>query len=321
MSDNLSRRSFLNKAAAVTAAGLIMPEFSGISDQKGDQNAKLKAGQKSKSKIELNMNPLKLGLMTYMVGSSWDIDTIIKNLKETQFQHVELRTTHKHGVEVTMTKQQRAEVKKSFADAGIATSLASGFQYHFTDQAELRKNIEGTKEYLQLCADIGGEGIRVFPNAVPKEGQEGREKIMEQIGKSVAECGKAGNDLGVEVRLEEHGQGTANIPVIKKILDYADVPYVYVIWNSSDSDYTGQGLPKGYEGMSLEDQFNMVKDRIRCIHLREMFTPYPWRELFSLLSKAGYKGYCDAELSDQSCEPVRMMKNYRTAFLALQNAI
>jgi sugar phosphate isomerase/epimerase len=259
--------------------------------------------------------------MTYMVGSTWDIDTIIKNLKEAQFEHVELRTTHKHGVEVTMNKQERADVKKRFADAGLAISLASGFMYHFEDQAVLRKNIEGTKEYLQLAADIGAQGIRVFPNAVPKEGQEDREKTLERIGKSVAECGKVGNDLGVEVRLEEHGQGTANIPVIRKILDYAGVPYVYVIWNSSDSDYTGEGLPKGYEGMSLEDQFNLVKDRIRCIHMREMFTPYPWRELFSLLSKAGYKGYCDAELADQSCEPVRMMKNYRTAFLAMQNAV
>lgn len=320
MSENFSRRSFLGKAAAAAAAGLILPGIPEINDQnqKGNQKSNQKAG---KSKTELNPNPLKLGLMTYMVGSSWDIDTIIKNLKEAQYGHVELRTTHKHGVEVTMNKEQRADVKKKFADAGLAISLASGFQYHFDDPAVLRKNIEGTKEYLQLGADIGAQGIRVFPNAVPKEGMEGREQTLERIGKSVAECGKVGNDLGVEVRLEEHGQGTANIPVIRKILDYAAVPYVYVIWNSADSDYTGEGLPKGYEGMSLEDQFNLVKDRIRCIHMREMFTPYPWRELFSLLSKAGYKGYCDAELSDQSCEPVRMMKNYRTAFLAFQNAI
>jgi sugar phosphate isomerase/epimerase len=185
----------------------------------------------------------------------------------------------------------------------------------------LRKNIEGTKEYLQLAADVGALGIRVFPNAIPKEGDPSREKMMVQIARSLSECATAGHNLGVEVRVEEHGQGTANIPVIKQILNYADNPYLYMIWNNSDSDYTGKGLPKGYEGMTLEAQFNLVKDRIRNVHLRELFTDYPWRNLFSLLSKSGYNGYLDIELSDESCEPVRMMKNYRVAFLALQNAI
>jgi sugar phosphate isomerase/epimerase len=309
MSTNYSRRNFLNIAAVSTAA-VVIPDFTTYSEK-----------QKKKSAVPLNNNPLKLGLMTYQVGRTWDIETIIKNCKETKFEHVQLRTTHAHGIEVTLSAAKRAEVKKRFADAGLAISLASAFQYHFTDPAELRKNIEGTKEYLQLAADVGALGIRVFPNAVPKEGDKTREKILEQIGKSVAECANVGHNLGVEVRLEEHGQGTANIPVIKQILDYADNPFVYVIWNNSDSDYTGEGLPKGYEGMSLEAQFNLVKDRIRNVHMRELFTEYPWRQLFSLLSQSGYKGYLDIELSDESCEPVRMMKNYRVGFLALQNAI
>jgi len=306
---DFSRRSFLQTASAMAALpvlsvnGKASPEYEGRDD------------------FAPNKNPLKLGLMTYLVGSKWDIETIIKNCKETKFEHVQLRTTHAHGVELTLTAAQRAEVKQRFADAGLAISLASAFQYQSTDPAELRKNIEGTKQFLQLAADVGALGVRVFPNAVPDEGDPTRQKILEQIGKSVSECATTGHNLGVQVRLEEHGTGTANIPVIRQILDYADNPYVYIIWNNSDSDYTGEGLPKGYEGMSLEDQFNLVKGRIGNVHLRELFTEYPWRRLFRLLSDSGYKGYCDIELSDESCEPVRMMKNYRVGFLALQNAL
>jgi len=309
MSRNFSRRGFITSAGA-SAAAFTLPGFTISPDS-----------QKKRDNFILNKNPLKLGLMTYLVGSKWDIETIIKNCKEAQFEHVQLRTTHAHGVEVTLTSAQRADVKKRFADAGLAISMASAFQYHSTDPAELRKNIEGTKQYLQLAADVGALGIRVFPNAVPAEGDPSREKILEQIGKSVSECATTGYNLGVQVRLEEHGQGTANIPVIKKILDYADNPNVWIIWNNSDSDYTGKDLPKGFEGMSLEDQFNLVKGRIGNVHLRELYTDYPWRKLFSLLSKSGYKGYLDIELSDESCEPVRMMKNYRVGFLALQNAL
>jgi sugar phosphate isomerase/epimerase len=307
MENHYSRRNFL-KTAAISGAAVAIPGTISASSKKNDS-------------FTLNKNPLKLGLMTYMVGSKWDIDTIIKNCTETKFEHVQLRTTHAHGVEVSLTSAQRSDVKKRFQDAGLAISLASAFQYHSTDPAELRENIEGTKQYLQLAADVGALGIRVFPNGVPDEGDATREKILEQIGKSLSECATTGNNLGVQVRVEEHGRGTNNIPVIRKILDYADNPHVYIIWNNSNSDFTGKGLPKGYEGMGLEDQFNLVKDRIGNIHLRELFSDYPWRQLFSLLNQSGYTGYCDIELTPESCEPVRMMNNFRVGFLALQNAL
>lgn len=305
-----SRRNFITNTAAISAAALVAPT-SGLAY----------ACQHRENNFQLNKNPLKLGLMTYMIGADWDIKTIIENLKTTKLEHVELRTTHKHGVEVNLTKQQREEVKKQFADANIAISLASAFSYHHDDQNKLRENIESTKEYLQLAADVGAEGIRVFPNEVPEEGNKNREKVLRQIAKSVSECADVGYNLGVQVRLEEHGKGTANIPVIRKILDYADNPHLYIIWNCSESDFTGEGLPKGYEGMSLEEQFNLVKDRIGCVHLRELFTNYPWRKLFSLLSTSEYKGYCDIEVSPASCEPIRYLENYWALFLALQNAL
>lgn len=299
MKDNFSRRNFLRRAAVTSASVAIVPGLSHAS----------MVDVKDKG-INLKKNPpLKLGLMTWNVGKEWDIETIIKNCTETQYEHVELRTTHKHGVEVTLSKQQRSEVKKRFEDSPLeAISLASAFSYHHPDRAELRKNIEGTKEFLQLAADIGAQGVRVFPNAFP-EGVD-REKTMEQIGKSVSELGDLGHSLGVQLRLEEHGNGTDNIPVIRKILDYASSKHVYIIWNSSPNDVKGEGL---------EAHFSMVKDRIGCVHLRELFTDYPWREFFGLLRASGYNGYCDAELRDQSCEPIRMMNNYRTLFYALQN--
>ena len=300
MNNSFSRRDFLQKAAVASASAAMIPGISVASVK--EQGIKRTAQTDP---------PLKLGLMTWNVGRDWDIETIIKNCQEAQFKHVELRTTHKHGVEVSLTKQERNAIRKRFEDSPLeAISLASAFAYHYVDRDELRKNIDGTKEFLQLAADVGAQGVRVFPNAFV-EGMD-REKTMEQIGRSVSELGDFGYNLGVQVRLEEHGKGTDNIPVIRKILDYADSRHVYVIWNSSPNDVIGEGL---------EAHFDMVKDRIGCVHLRELYNGYPWREFFSLLRKAGYKGYCDAELRDQSCEPVRMMNNYRTLFFALQNEI
>lgn len=164
-----SRRNFLG-TAAVSAASLVLP---GCNPVTGTQH--------ENSTFELNKNPLKLGLMTYMIGATWDIDTLIKNLHETKIEHVELRTTHKHGVEVDLNKQQREKIKKRFGDTNIALSLASAFSYHFDNQDELSKSIEGTKEYLQLAADIGAEGIRVFPNALPDEGTRTGKKSLNKL--------------------------------------------------------------------------------------------------------------------------------------------
>jgi len=254
--------------------------------------------------------PLKLGIMTYNLGKDWDIDTIIKNCSETGWVHAELRTTHKHGVEVILNKQQRAEVKKRFKDSSLeAISLAGAFQYWYPDSAELRKNIEGTKEFLQLAADVGAIGIRVFPNA-SAENVSG-EKMLKQTGEALAEVGEVGHNLGVDVRVCVHGIGTGNIPAMKKILDYSKSDHVYINWNCMESDVEGEGLEKN---------FNMVKDRIRGVHLHELTSDYPYRAFLKLLRESGYTGYCNAEI-DSSCEPVRLMKYYRKLFLALQDEI
>ena len=62
---------------------------------------------------------MKLGLVTYNLGKDWDVPTIIEKCIETGFEGVELRTTHAHGVEVDLTKDQREEVKSRFEDSPI----------------------------------------------------------------------------------------------------------------------------------------------------------------------------------------------------------
>lgn len=255
--------------------------------------------------------PLRLGLMTYNLAKDWDLDTVIRNCQQAKFEHAELRTTHAHGVEVNLSKAQRHEVRKRFEDAGIRLSLASAFAYHWPDQAKLREHIEGTKEYTLLAQDIGALGIRVFPNSINVDGVPA-EQTMEQIGKAAAEVGEFAADHGVEIRLANHGKGTNRVSVLRKILDHANSPHVYVNWNCDKTDIEAPGF---------ETHFNMVKDQIRNIHLHDLSDGiYPYRKLFALLRANNYRRYCDAEVP-ASLEPLRFMKYYRALFLALQNVV
>jgi len=250
--------------------------------------------------------------MTYRLGESWDVDTLIKNCQETKFEHAELRTTHGHGIEVALSKARRDDVRKRFRDAGLALSLASAFAYHWPDPVRLRENIEGTKQYTLLAHDIGARGIRVFPNAVMADKGIPEEKTLAQIGRALAEVGKFAADQGVEIRIANHGRGTNRIQVTKRILDFADSDHVFVNWNCDKTDVEGPGF---------EANFKLVQDRIRNIHMHDLWNEdYPYRQLFSLLRASRYQGYCDAEVSP-SCEPLRFMSCYRGLFLALQNEI
>jgi sugar phosphate isomerase/epimerase len=292
MSGEFTRRDLLVSSLAVGAASTLVADTARGANP---QTAK----------------PLKLGLMSYTLAKDWDIDTIIKNCKETGFEHIELRTTHAHGVEVTMSKEQRQTVRKRFEDAGLKISLASAFEYHYPDAARLRKAIDGTKEYTILAQDVGARGFRVFPNALPGGKGIPEEQTMRQIGKALAEVCPFAHDHGIKIALEIHGNGTNIVGKVKQMIDYAECPYAYVNWNCDPNDAKGPGL---------DANFASVKDRIANVHMHELHENYPYRRLFELLKQAGYDGYCDAEI-DASKEPIRLMKYYRATFLALQNAI
>lgn len=237
---------------------------------------------------------MRIGLVTYQWGRDWDLPTLLANCEKAKILGVELRTGHKHGVEPSLSKEQRLEIKKRFAESPVElVGYGANDEYHSPDPAVLKKNMDHTKALLHLMHDIGGTGVKVKPNAFPKGVTH--EKTIEQIGQSLLTLGKYARDLGQRIRLEVHGQETQELPNIKAIMDIADHPNVKVCWNSNDEDLNGGGL---------EYNFNLVKDRLGdTTHVRELNVgSYPYQDLMNLFVKANYKGWilleCRTEPSD-----------------------
>ncbi len=304
------RRDFL-KTASLSLASL-----SALSSAAMAAQSKGKAKDTAKTETEsgpsyAKKSPMHLGTVTYNIAMDWDIPTIIKNCTEAKFEGVELRTTHKHGVEVTLNKGQRAEVKKRFADSPVAlVSLGSAFDYHTPDQAKLKKDIDATKEYIVLAQDVGATGVKVRPNALPKEVPV--EKTLEQIGRSLRELGEFGASHGQKIFLEVHGSGTNLVPNVKTIMDVANHPQVGACWNSNQSDVSGAGF---------DANFAMLKGKIFTVHMRDLYLEdYPFRKLLTSLSSSGFRGFCFAEIP-ASPDPVRVMKYFRSLWLAYQGLL
>lgn len=287
-----SRRDFLRRTGALTlAAALPQPTVRAA--------ASATAGAPGR---------LKLGLVTYNLARDWDVPTIIRNCEVTGFEGVELRTTHKHGVEVTLSAAERAEVRRRFADSRVTLfGLGSAFDYHTPDPDRLRRDLEATKAYIVLAHDVGASGVKVRPNALPKEVPV--QKTLEQIGRALRELGEFGAGYGQQIRLEVHGTGTSLLPHIKTIMDVADHPHVGVCWNSNQTDLAGAGF---------DANFDLVKDKIVEVHLRDLYLEeYPWRRLLTRLNQIGYASFCLAEIPE-SPDPLRVMRYFRALWLAYQ---
>ncbi len=242
-----------------------------------------------------------LGLVTYNLARNWDIDTIIKNCRECDFKGVELRTTHKHGVEPSISKAKRAEVRKRFEGSGVRlVSLGSACEFESPDPAVIEQNIELTKKFCELAHDVGGIGVKVRPNGFPPGVPH--EKTLDQIGHALSKCGDIAQSCNVEIWLEVHGQGTM-LPVnMRRIMEVADHPAVGICWNSNATDVAGG---------SVRPSFELIGRWLRSCHINELWKrEYPWRELFALFRTVGYDRYTYAEIPE-SCEPIRLMQYYR----------
>jgi sugar phosphate isomerase/epimerase len=252
----------------------------------------------------------QLGIVTYNIAKDWDLTTILTKLDALGYEGVELRTTHAHKVEVNLTKAQRDEIRERFEDSVVQLAgLGSAFEYQATDPAIVRKNIEGTKEYVRLAHDLGAPGVKVRPNGVPRGAE--LDATLQRIGGALHEVGQDASDFGIQIRVEVHGAVTSQLENFAKILHYADHPNVYACWNSNPTDV---------KNGSIKESFALAGDRIQEVHLRDLTDEnYPWRELFALLKARNYDGFTLAEIPE-STDPDRVLRYFRALWLAYQPA-
>jgi len=245
---------------------------------------------------------LRLGLVTYNWGAAWDVPTLIENCSATGFTGVELRTTHRHGVEPALDARQRGEIRRRFADSPVQlVGLGSVCEYHSPDPAILAKNIEETKRFVLLCKDVGGTGVKVRPNALPPDVPV--EKTLEQIGRALNEVGRHAADHGVQIRLEVHGAGTKELPNIRTIMDVADHPGTVLCWNCNPSDLHGAGFAAN---------FDLVQDRLGTVHIHDLRTDtYPWADLFARLRTCTAPGFTGWTLLEEGKVPADVVAAMR----------
>jgi len=257
----------------------------------------------------------QLGTITYNVGASWDLATLLQACKTAGFGMVELRTSHAHKVEPDLSPDQRRDVKKQIEDSGVRLwGFGSVCEFHAPQPEVVKKNIDDCRAFCKLAADLGAKGVKVRPNGVPKGGE--LSKTLDQIGKALQECGKAADEHGVEIWVEVHGAVTQNPPHIRTILDACGHKSVGACWNSNPTDV---------KDGSIRESFELLKKDIRSCHINELWSGYPYRELFTSLKSIGYDrvtlmecpGVAEAAGAKTPEAAVRFMRYYKALWTEL----
>lgn len=260
-------------------------------------------------KLSYKGENIQFGLVTYMWGADWDLPTLIKNCETAKVLGVELRIEHAHKVDVSLTQEQRKEVRGRFADSQVKLlGMGTNFEFHSPEVAVLKKNIAGAKEYIKLSHDIGGTGVKVKPNALPKDVPT--EKTLAQIGMALAELGDYALGFGQQIRLEVHGKETSDLSHNRTIMETAARDNVRVCWNSNPEDLAGDGI---------EANFAKVKDFLgQTVHIREVNEgDYPYDKLAKLLVEADYEGFVCLEARTKPEDRVKALAEQRELFMQL----
>ncbi len=287
----LERRRFIRASFAALGAAAL------------GRNARLFASPRPK-----RGEKLRFGLVTYLWGKDWDLPALIANCERARLSSVELRTTHRHGVEPSLGEREREDVRKRFEDSSVElVGLGSNERFDHVDPDALAKAIEATQAFVRLSHDVGGSGVKVKPDRFHDDVP--RERTIAQIGKALHTLGEYADGFGQEIRLEVHG-GCAELPVIRAILDAADHDRVKVCWNSNKEDLAGKGL---------EHNFELVRaDFGRTLHVHELHDRgYPYERLLDILVETDWDGYVLLEASSTPKDRVAALDEQREIFEGL----
>jgi hypothetical protein len=287
---NRNRRDFLASSAAMLVAG---------------PAAFAAAARTASASTDAASSKLSFGMVTYLWGRDLSLPQLIHACEASGLEGVELRTTHRHGVERMLNADARREVRARFADSPLAmVGIGSDERFDSPDPERLAAAKQATRAFLELSAAVGGSGVKVKPDSFHQG--IARAKTIEQIGRSLAELAPMAADLEQELRLEVHGQ-CQDPKVIQQIVEIADHPAIRVCWNSNPRDLRGEGLQRNYQ--RLRPYFGGT------LHVRELGDErYPFVDLMELLVRDEYAGMV---LLEAHSSPPR----HRVPALANQRAV
>ncbi|GIX07468.1 MAG: hypothetical protein KatS3mg115_1871 [Candidatus Poribacteria bacterium] len=201
---------------------------------------------------------------------------------------------HRHGIELETTPEQRRAIRDQVEASGVSLCcLAVSCRY--ADPATRTENLEQTRRYLELAADIGSPRLRVFGGKIGES--LSRSQAIQLVADALAELAPFAAEHGVTLCMETHDDW-CHPRDVAAVMEAVDHPNVGVNWDVLH--------PVRRKFATLEESFQVLRPWIRHLHVHDVdpntgkLTPIgtgmiDHRRLLELLASLDYDGYLSGE--------------------------
>ncbi|MGF1447964.1 MAG: sugar phosphate isomerase/epimerase family protein [Opitutales bacterium] len=196
--------------------------------------------------------------MTFSCQQS-SLADVLALARRTGYDGVEIRAggDHAHGVEVSLTRDERAAVKQQFADAGIRCACLA-ISARFADPSEVDQWLDEARKTIDLAGDLDCPILRVFGGELGKGVSRGA--AIEAVAAHLKSLATQAADRNVTLALETH-DAWCDAAHVAAVMTLADHPNVGVNWDVMH--------PARMLGYSLEAAFTVLKPWIRHVHFHD----------------------------------------------------
>jgi len=235
---------------------------------------------------------------------SWSLDRVLDVAGREGYDGVELRFLE--GDDALWARPELSgaglsETRRRLRDSGLAVSCVDTRSvFHDPDPSARARSREEAARGLELAAQLGAPGIRVFGDRV----QPGADLASTRgwIAEAMQSLAEAGRDTGVQVWLESHGDFARAADTLS-VLQRVETRAVGIVWDPANAFEMGE---------APADAPGVLGARMRHVHLKDIkraapgqghaWTPvlvgegdFPAAEVLALLHGRGYEGFVSFE--------------------------
>lgn len=156
-------------------------------------------------------------------------------------------------------QRQQELAQTGFRVAGLASSV----RFDAASSQERAEQIDIGRQYVEMCAALGGDFIRVFGDVLPPESDPARAGMIRQVADGLIELAEAAEVAGIQILLETHGDFSAS-PPCEEVMQLANHRSVGLVWDTHH--------PWRFHGESLGDTWNRLRRWTRHTHWKDSVT-------------------------------------------------
>lgn len=191
---------------------------------------------------------------------SWSWKEILRQAVSLGFDGIEVR-----GIQKELDNEKIDEFQDEIISATIAQLKSLGLKIPCLDTSvtflgpgDLSEALRSGRASMCVAQKLGIPFIRVFGDRIPVG--MGRDEALERVTDGIRELARYGEDIGMAVLLETHGDFSAS-PMIREMFSRIPSPAAGILWDAAHTFECGE---------SPEATWIMIGPLVRHVHIKDI---------------------------------------------------